>query len=118
MIRNETEVIEVYADAIEVECDVEGCGRTARPPQSAYPDRAGEPFEEAVPDLTGWVAVQVVASPTDEDSGEGTFFHVCPDHIDGAWETTDLMLKNLTSTLQGYLARRGLDLKDSNPSRE
>jgi len=114
MIQRETEVIEVYAEAIEVQCDVEGCSEIARPPRSAYPDRAEEAFEQAAPDLTGWVAVQVVASPDNEDSDDGTFFHVCPDHIDGAWETTDLMLENLTSILQGYLARQGLDLKDPN----
>lgn len=118
MRRTETEVIEVYANAVEVQCDVEGCNRTARPPRSAYPDRAGEPFDKASPDLTGWVEVQICASPETDESDGGAFLHICPDHIEGAWETTDLLLENLTSTIQGYLARRGLDLDDSNLNRE
>ena len=45
----------------------------------------------------------------DEETGSVAHLHVCPKHVEGAIETTDLVQKNLTSVLQGYLARQGLD---------
>jgi len=114
MRTTETEIIEVEAEVEEVRCDVEGCGKTARPARSGLPDRLSASFARAVPGLDGWIEVKISASPgsgeTDED--DCAYLHVCPDHVDGAWETTDLLQDNLTSVLQGYLARKGVGLED------
>jgi len=131
MRSRETEVVEVDAETEEVRCDIEGCSTVARPPQSDFPDRASEPFEGALPTLEGWIEVRIRASPhargatraeeftraeeprdeepLDGHTGSSAHLHVCPKHVEGAFKTTDLLQENLTSVLQGYLARQGLD---------
>jgi hypothetical protein len=131
MRSRETEVVQVHAETEEVRCDIEGCSTVARPPQSEFPDRASEQFQEALPNLEGWLEVRIRASPhasesstkresphreepldegpLDRETGSGAHLHVCPKHVEGAFETTDLLQENLTSVLQGYLARQGLD---------
>lgn len=102
----DTQIIEVYAEVVEVQCDIEDCDNAARPNRSAFPRRAEEPFERAVPALEGWMEVRVSASPGTGETGGDTYLHVCPKHMDGAQETTDLLLDNLTPLLQGYLVRQ------------
>ena len=125
MRSRETEVVEVHAETEEVRCDIEGCSTVARPSQSEFPDRANEPFEGALPALEGWIEVRIRTSPRakessngeepldegplDGETGSGAHLHVCPKHVEGAFETTDLLQENLTSVLQGYLARQGLE---------